>query len=147
MKKQLDTAGIVNELKMGSRFFSPRPTANTQTTDQTTMQSTMESTPPSTDPPTSQSTDVPPSPSPQPAVDRSAILGRPKAFYISTQQDADLDAAVQQLAALAEGKVGQKIDRSTVVRLLLDQANLANPATAERLYGQLVSRLISQLTG
>ena len=147
MKKQLDATGIVNELKMGSRFFSPHPTANTESTDQATIQSTAESTPPSTDQPTHSSTAASTHASPPPAVDRSAILGRPKAFYITAQQDADLDQAVQQLAALAERKVGQKIDRSTVVRLLLDQAHLADPTTADRLYGQLVSRLISQLTG
>lgn len=145
MKKKLDTNGIMNELKSGSRFFAPAP--HSMPTHQTTPLSTEQSTDGSIDQSIHQSSaESADASSPRP-VDRSAILGRPKAFYITAQQDADLDHAVQQLAALAEGKVGQKIDRSTLVRLLLEQADLKNPDTAHKLYNQLVSRLISQLTG
>ena len=78
--------------------------------------------------------------------DHSVILGRPKAFYITEQQDKDLDVAVDKLTAKLQGRGNQKIDRSTVVRLLLEVNDITTDQTVDRLANQLVSRLVSQLT-
>ncbi len=96
---------------------------------------------------TSQSASQPTNQSTDKSIDKSMILGRPKAFYITEKQDKDLDNAVDKLAKKVEGKVSQKIDRSTVLRLLLEMANITTDETINKLSKQLVSRLISQLTG
>lgn len=163
MKKKLNTTGIINELRGESSYFrtakqaptsaaaddtssdtglSTDDTARSKTTDQTTTKSTDESSHQSTHQSTQASTKA----ATAGPFDYSVILSRPKAFYITEQQDADLDQAVNQLTKRVAGKVGQTVDRSTLVRLLLERADLANPATIEQLHGQLVSRLISQLT-
>lgn len=80
-------------------------------------------------------------------IDRSSILGKPKAFYISEKQDDDLNVAVTNISAMLKGKVAHKIDRSTIVRLLLEESRLNSKKTAERLADRLINRLISQLTG
>ena len=168
MKKTLDTTEITNELKGSSHFFSPSPIENETTTssdevsqskqqmisggaDQSTKQSASESINQptnesavqsinqSTKQSTRKSTDQP--------YDHSPILGRPKSFYITQQQDKDLDLAVDKLAAKAMGSANQKIDRSYLLRLLLEAANLTSERTIERLHGRLISRLVSQLTG
>lgn len=80
-------------------------------------------------------------------VDKSVILGRPKSFYITDKQDKDLDVLVEKVGKRLEGKINQKIDRSTLIRLLLEISDLTSEETVSRLSIQLVSRLISQLTG
>lgn len=149
MKKQLDTQGMLNELKRGSRFFAPAPLP--PATHPSAVRTFGPTSGQTIDPSTHESTGLPANPSTPEStaqsVDRSPILGRPKAFYITQQQDRDLDGVVARLAERAAGKVAHKIDRSTVLRLLLEGANLTSEQTSERLYGQLVRRLIRQLTG
>ena len=74
------------------------------------------------------------------------MLGRPKSFYITAQQDKDLDLAVTKLTERLQGRGTQKIDRSTLIRLLLEVSDLTNEGTVDRLASQMVSRLVSQLT-
>lgn len=161
MKKNLNTSGIINELRGGSSYFRPaQPDAASVdegapasdaaaggTPTQAVAESSGRSTNQSTTGPTKQSTEAAANQQDAGAFDHSAVLGRPKAFYITQQQDKDLDHAVSRLSERVAGKVDQKIDRSTVVRLLLEEAQLTTPATIDRLYKRLVSRLISQLTG
>ncbi len=79
--------------------------------------------------------------------DTSTVLGRPKAFYITKRQDEDLDRAVEKLQKKIGEKINQKIDRSTVMRLLLEENNLASDETISKLAHRLARRLISQLSG
>ena len=153
MKKKVNAHVIASELAEGSAFFrqareqdaavatvegppdqsavAPTAPAITQATSHTASQ------------PTDQSTDQ----RPVRRFDTSPILGRPKSFYITHQQDKDLDAAVTRLTERLQGRGNQKIDRSTVMRLLLEVSDVSNEATVDRLADQLVSRLVSQLTG
>lgn len=176
MKKQLNTHGVLNELKGGSHFFTasveaespplnlapnrealtakpqlsrdePTDRAVDQSAKQLTNQPTELSTTQPTTNTTTRSTSASTISPTEKSLDRSPILGRPKAFYITEQQDRDLDLAVTKLGQHTADKIGQKIDRSTVLRLLLEAADLTNDHTIERLTSQLVSRLIRQLTG
>ncbi len=79
-------------------------------------------------------------------LDTSSVIAKPKGFYISYKQDEDLDEAVKKLSKKLEGKALVKIDRSTILRLVLEDANLASDDTIERLSKQLIHRLINQLT-
>ncbi len=162
MKKTLNTADIANELRGGSSFFQPSSTPSikgsqpsnleaadqpvTQSVDQSTNQSTIVST---TQPLTKSVVKpighVNDSPVKKP-IDSSPILGRPKAFYITKKQDDDLDKAVKMLAEKVEGRVVQKIDRSTILRLILEDDEITTKETIDRLTSRLTSRLISQLT-
>lgn len=81
-----------------------------------------------------------------PSIDRSTILGRPKAFYITQKQDEDLDKAVEKLSRKMGEKINQKIDRSTIIRLLLEDIDITSDRTVDRLASRLVGRLISRLT-
>lgn len=150
MKKKLNTDSVMNELKGGSGFFPSQPTSQEATppVQQSTNQSTEQSTNELVGRPTSksikQSTNQAVS-SPTDA-DQTTILGRPKAFYITQKQDEELDIAAKNLGKYLEGKLSQKVDRSTVIRLLLEEADLTNKETTKRLASRLVSRLISQLT-
>ncbi len=161
MKKKLNEAAVASELREGSAFFrDAAPVADTgerEQESQTVGHAVDRPIAPVADhsisPPAGQSTSQPTTPSTnQPEdqrsrFDTSAILGRPKAFYITAQQDQDLDVAVEKLAERLRGRANQKIDRSTVVRLLLEVSTLTDDATAGRLASQFVSRLVSQLTG
>jgi hypothetical protein len=80
-------------------------------------------------------------------VESSPILGRPKAFYITEDQDRNLDALVAEIALRLAGRLNFKVDRSVVVRLILDTQNMTSETTIKRLSDELVSRLVSQLTG
>jgi hypothetical protein len=77
----------------------------------------------------------------------SPILGRPKAFYITEQQDRDLDVLVSQIALRLTGRLNFKVDRSVVVRLILESTKLTSRETTDRLADQLVDQLVSRLTG
>jgi hypothetical protein len=79
-------------------------------------------------------------------IDTSQVIAKPKGFYITKNQDEDLDEAVKKLNKRLEGKVMVKIDRSTILRLLIEEANLTKEETIERLSNQLINRLINQLT-
>jgi hypothetical protein len=179
MRKQLDTASIMNELKGGSLFFAgkrsePTPppqveSGNVQANDEVRQVHTepmdraasrpVEQPPGQVasrpvdqlnGPPGSQSVSQSTNPSADQStvrsIDRSTILGRPKSFYITEKQNHDLDLAVQKLTSKVKGKVNQKIDRSTVIRLLLEVSQLTTDELIERLASQLVRRLVSQLT-
>ncbi len=78
--------------------------------------------------------------------DHSPILSRPKGFYITEKQNRDLDKGVRKLAEKTKGKVVQKIDRSTLLRLILDEIDLSDDKTINRLYNRLIDRLVNQLT-
>jgi hypothetical protein len=78
-------------------------------------------------------------------IESSNVLGKPKGFYITRQQDEELDEAVKKVGNKLAGKAMIKIDRSIVLRLILDEANLSSEDTIERLSNQLINRLINQL--
>lgn len=163
MKKKLNEAAVVSELRQGSAFF--RDATRAEDTEATAAPPTLAPSPPdlptgtptgtAVGQPTSRpigrrtgpSTSPMPEPGAAPPFDQSVILGRPKAFYITEQQDQDLDVAVGLLAARLKGRGNQKIDRSTVIRLLLEVSDLTAEATADRLASHFVRRLVSQLTG
>jgi hypothetical protein len=146
MNKKLDENKITNELKGASAFFQksgqsadlPADEQLEPAGDQLTGQLTSQS----IDQPASRSTsapaDIPPNISP--------ILGRPKAFYLTEKQDQELDAAVTKLSERLQGRVEQKIDRSTVIRLLLESSDITSEQTIQRLAEQQIQQLLSQLT-
>ncbi len=78
--------------------------------------------------------------------DHSPVLSRPKGFYITEKQDKELDRGVRKLSEKTKGKVLQKIDRSTLLRLILDDIDLTDDQTVNRLYNRLINRLVNQLT-
>jgi len=81
------------------------------------------------------------------SVDDFIALSKPKGFYITEKQDEELDVAVKLLTDKMKGKITAKIDRSTVLRLILDSAQITDEATITKLTGQLTNQLIKQLTG
>jgi hypothetical protein len=83
----------------------------------------------------------------EPPFDSSPILGKPKGFYITEQQDEDLNTAVVKLTARLKGRGTHKVDRSTVVRLLLEVSDVTDDRSINRLANRLVNRLVNQLTG
>jgi len=113
--------------------------------------STRRSTAQSTDRSTNQSIDQLTDPSiaqpAEPPFDSSPILGKPKGFYITEQQDEDLNTAVVKLTARLKGRGTHKVDRSTVVRLLLEVNDVTDDRSINRLANRLVNRLVNQLTG
>ena len=146
MNKKLDENKITNELKGASAFFqksaqSADPPADEQlepTGSQLTGQLTRQSTDQSASRSTNPAAEKPPEISP--------ILGRPKAFYLTEKQDQELDTAVTKLSERLQGRVEQKIDRSTVIRLLLESSNITSEQTIQRLAEQQIQQLLSQLT-
>ncbi len=78
--------------------------------------------------------------------DHSPVLSRPKGFYITEKQDKEIDRGVRKLSEKTKGKVLQKIDRSTLLRLILDEIDLADDQTINQLYNRLNNRLVNQLT-
>lgn len=78
--------------------------------------------------------------------DSSPVLGRPKSFYITERQDEEIDILVGKLAQRLKGKINHKIDRSIVIRLLLETSEITGDKLVDRLSSQLVSRLRSQLS-
>ncbi len=157
MKKQLNEAGIANELKGSSLFFQKDKSGSTAThvpiTEKSEIQrraklvSTSKPVSQSTSRPVGQPIDKSTAQSTSELIDKTDILGRPKAFYITEKQDKDLDAVVEKLSEKVEGKVGQKIDRSTIIRLLLEANEITTDEAVDQLADQLINRLISQLKG
>ena len=164
MKKPVNADAIANELREGSAFFrqareqvateepaaagaltadEPTPSMVDRPANRSAGRSASQSTDPSTTPPAKPT----PAAAAVPAFDTSAILGRPKSFYITERQDRELDIAVGKLQEKLNGRGNQKVDRSTVMRLLLEVNNITDDETVDRLAGHLVSRLVSQLTG
>ena len=166
MKKKLDPTAVADEFREGSAFFAQarqqtEPAGEVEDTAGTppTSQPYDQPAAPPTSRPTGQSTERPTGWSAaqsttqstvqrgEPVFDSTAVLGRPKASYITEKQDKDLDITVEKLAVKMQGRGNQKIDRSTVLRLLLEVNNITDDTTVDRLAHQLVSRLVSQLTG
>ncbi len=164
MKKPVNADAIANELREGSAFF--RQAREHVTTEEPAAAASLtadEPTPPvasqpvrrsasrsasrSTDRSTAARAKSSPTVGGAPAFDTSVILGRPKSFYITEQQDRDLDVTVSKLQEKLNGRGNQKVDRSTVMRLLLEVNNITDDETVDRLASHLVSRLVSQLTG
>jgi hypothetical protein len=79
-------------------------------------------------------------------LDTSQVIAKPKGFYITRQQDEELDDAVKRLSKKLEGKAMIKIDRSVILRLILEEAHLSTDDAIERLSNLLINRLINQLT-
>ena len=162
MKKPVNADAIANELREGSAFFrqareqvaTAEPTASTPPTSEAAAPVSQSSSR-SASRPASQSTEErterpagkPTTKPVAPAFDTSVILGRPKSFYITERQDRDLDITVGKLQEKLNGRGNQKVDRSTVMRLLLEVNNITDDETVDRLASHLVSRLVSQLTG
>jgi hypothetical protein len=163
MRKALNQTVIANELKGNSAFFPGRRKESALDIPTPELAPAAE---PQVIPPTSQSIDRLVSQSTGPSIDQSIdqpdgqmvapssgefdnspVLGRPKAFYLTERQDRDLDTAVVKLTERLRGRGNQKIDRSTVMRLLLEASDVTDDRTIERLASQLISRLVSQLTG
>jgi hypothetical protein len=161
MKKKVNAEAIANELSEGSAFFrqareqdvvgatgnGPVNQPAVVSTSTPVAQLTAETTSRPTTASASQSTRQSTKSRPTRRFDSSPILGRPKSFYITDQQDKELDTAVARLTERLQGRGNQKIDRSTVMRLLLEVSDVSNDATIDRLADQLVNRLVSQLTG
>ncbi len=158
MKRKINAQAIADELRDGSVFFADarqraeaesrpeEPEKNqpmTAPVDVPVSQPSGQSTPRSTRQSTTRQAGQPTGPS----FDTTMILGRPKAFYITEKQDKSLDVAVDKLAARLNGRGNQKIDRSTVMRLLLEMSDVADDTTVDRMARHMVSRLVSQLTG
>ena len=146
MTKQLNEAALGNELKASS-FFVKAQAADAPAPPQVAASKTKASrkTPEAPETPaeeaeTSKAARVG-------KVDSSAILGRPKAFYITAEQDKDLDTLVAEISLRLAGRLNFKVDRSVVVRLILESSNLTDKATVSRLADEFVSRLVSRLTG
>jgi hypothetical protein len=117
----------------------PARPSTSRSTAQSTDRSTNQSIDQLTDPSIAQAT--------EPPFDSSPILGKPKGFYITEQQDEDLNTAVVKLTARLKGRGTHKVDRSTVVRLLLEVSNVTDDRSINRLANRLVNRLVNQLTG
>src|SRR3712207_5084593 len=140
MKKPVNADAIANELREGSAFFrqareqvsteepatatltadEPAPPVVAQPVSRSASRSASQSTGASTTPRAKPS----PAAALTPAFDTSVILGRPKSFYITEQQDRDLDVTVSKLQEKFNGRGNQKVDRSTVMRLLLEVNNI-----------------------
>ena len=150
MSKQINTDFLESELK-GSAFFGGKPAVQDSPTppapvpvkkapvkvvekpaEQSIVQSTGQS--------TNQSTE-------KPEIDQSTILGRPKAFYITEKQDRDLDTVVVEITKRLGGKLPFKVDRSVLIRLILECSDLTDEENINKLSMKLISRSISQLTG
>jgi len=80
-------------------------------------------------------------------IDHSPVMGKPRGFYITEQQNQDLDMVVLEISKRLGGKLPFKVDRSVLIRLILESSNLTNIENINKLSTQLISRSISQLTG
>ncbi len=149
-KKKIDEKAILSELSHSS-YFSQEKTKDEEKAAENKVQSVAVDEPIDLsvdsiiDQSVDQSIDQSASRQSKRHANRSAILGKPKAFYITKKQDKDLDLLVQKLSQELEGKINQKIDRSTVVRLLLDASDPMDAQAVKRLAKQLVDQLVSQL--
>jgi len=157
-KKKIDENAVLTELSE-SRFFQPRVSEDKENTPQQSRKN--EDVDNTVDQQTDHTVDMPVDrPASRPvsqsigrqdrrpsseAFDKSGILGRPKSFYITKKQDKDLDILVQKLAHKLEGKISQKIDRSVVVRLILESTNITDDQTVGVLASRLVDKLVNQL--
>lgn len=77
--------------------------------------------------------------------DNSPVMLRPKSFYITKQQDANLDYIARRIAENLEGKIAHRIDRSDALRLILESNDWTSDEAIDELAKHLVNKLISQL--
>ena len=157
-KKKIDEDAVLSELS-GSGFFKPRESDDVKNTpqqehtnelvddnvDSTVDKSTIESTSRPVDRQANRQTDTSTKQQTGRSFDHSVILGRPKSFYITKKQDKDLDVVVQKLSQKLEGKISHKVDRSAVMRLILESRNITDDRIVSELANQLVNRLVDQL--
>lgn len=80
-------------------------------------------------------------------IDHSSVMGKPRGFYITEQQNQDLDTVVLEISKRLGGKLPFKVDRSVLIRLILESSDLTNVENINKLSTRLISRSISQLTG
>lgn len=80
-------------------------------------------------------------------IDHSPVMGKPRGFYITEKQNEDLDMLVLEISRRLGGKLPFKVDRSVLIRLILESSGLTNVENINKLATQLISRSISQLTG
>ena len=81
------------------------------------------------------------------SVDHSAVMGKPRGFYITEKQNQDLDFAVLEISKRLAGKLPFKVDRSVLIRLIVEMSDLTSKENIDKLSTKLISRSISQLTG
>ena len=81
------------------------------------------------------------------SVDHSAVMGKPRGFYITEKQNQDLDFAVMEISKRLAGKLPFKVDRSVLIRLIVEMSDLTSKENIDKLSTKLISRSISQLTG
>jgi hypothetical protein len=81
------------------------------------------------------------------SVDHSAVMGKPRGFYITEKQNQDLDFAVMEISKRLAGKLPFKVDRSVLIRLIIEMGDLTSKEKIDKLSTKLISRSISQLTG
>ena len=81
------------------------------------------------------------------SVDHSAVMGKPRGFYITEKQNQDLDFAVIEISKRLAGKLPFKVDRSVLIRLIVEMSDLTSKENIDKLSAKLISRSISQLTG
>jgi hypothetical protein len=157
-KKKIDENAVLTELSE-SRFFQPRESDDAEKmpqqshenetvdniVDQSTDESVIRSPRRLVDEQANRQTDTPAKQQTGQLFDHSAILGRPKSFYITKKQDKDLDILVQKLSQKLEGKISHKVDRSAVVRLILESNSITNDQTVDLLARRLVDKLVNQL--
>jgi hypothetical protein len=146
MTKKLNENNVVNELHGESAFFRRQNYEETAGNQQ--VQPEIETTPisPKTEL-ANQLTDQSPAESTTMKFDASPVLSRPKAFYITEKQVEDLDILVKKLTKKLKEKGELKIDRSVVVRLILEITRLTDETTVDKLASHMTDRLVSQLTG
>lgn len=73
------------------------------------------------------------------------VMTRPKAFYITKRQDRNIDRLVEKINDRYNLKLKVGIDRSLVVRLLLEDVNLLDDLLADRLTDRLKEYLRKQM--
>lgn len=81
-----------------------------------------------------------------PDFDYSPILSKAKGFYITEKQHQALSDAAEKLAGRVGATLDQKVDRSTILRLLLEEVNITSDSLLNKLQNRLVNRLVNRLT-
>ena len=145
MAKKLNEDALKNELA-GSSFFMKAETPDSPTPPESKTEKPKRAIveKKSVDQPVIQSIDQSID---RPSVDHSAVMGKPRGFYITEKQNQDLDFAVLEISKRLAGKLPFKVDRSVLIRLIIELSDLTNEGNIDTLSRKLVSRSISQLTG
>lgn len=135
-KKKINKDEIQRGLSNDSAFFNSftKPVAKKKVTSKPIKKKVAQSTVQLT----SESTDK--------STNQSIILKKPKAFYITKKQNKDLDLLVRRVGERLNQKLNIKIDRSTIIRSLLDYSKIDAPETAEALSEYMVEELIKKIS-